>query len=68
MNEMVYRSGYCPYLEQETTIMVEYTEYDVAGGGRIFKKMGFKCDNNRKCPYPLKGGCTLEAGAPEILM
>lgn len=61
-------SGYCPYLNSEHKIYVNYNEVPILGQLNYgYKKMDYSCDYCEECPSEFKdeyGRCPLFISAP----
>lgn len=45
-------TGYCPQLNQNSCISIEYAEFYINGDSNThYKALGFKCDHVSKCQY-----------------
>lgn len=62
-------SGYCPHIQNDNTIAIDYTEVLIARSmKKHFKRNGFECeidtDEDDGCPYSNRNKCPLYEEAP----
>ena len=65
-------SGYCPHIQKENDIIIDYAEILMARSvKRHFKHNGFECkidmDEDDGCPYSNRNKCPLYEEAPAII-
>lgn len=59
-------NGYCPLLEKDHTIQIDYVGGETYFGGKNrFKKNVYDCDYASDCPYAKDKKCPIYNNAPE---
>ncbi len=51
--------GYCPYLDSEYSITVEYSVITCLGQPTDYKPIGSHCDESAACPYSNGNQCPI---------